>query len=131
MVTNKEKKGRMKMDKVMVGILMKNSGLGEEMCVRLVGLWEEKGRVIDEMRRREDKGVSSRYSERSGMRSVLEVLGGMEWTKYVSEEVREKRSEGRKRDRVVVEKLKSLVKGGESVEEFVKRLEEEMKGGKK
>ncbi len=130
-MTNKEKKGRMKMDKVMVGILMKNSGLGEEMCVRLVGLWEEKGRVIDEMRRREDKGVSSRYSERSGMRSVLEVLGGMEWTKYVSEEVREKRSEGRKRDRVVVEKLKSLVKGGESVEEFVKRLEEEMKGGKK
>lgn len=128
---NKEKKGRMKMDKVMVGILMKNSGLGEEMCVRLVGLWEEKGRVIDEMRRREDKGVSSRYSERSGMRSVLEVLGGMEWTKYVSEEVRERRSEGRKRDRVVVEKLKSLVKGGESVEEFVKRLEEEMKGGKK
>lgn len=128
---NKEKKGRMKMDKVMVGILMKNSGLGEEMCVRLVGLWEEKGRVIDEMRRKEDKGVSSRYSERSGMRSVLEVLGGMEWTKYVSEEVREKRSEGRKRDRVVVEKLKSLVKGGESVEEFVKRLEEEMKGGKK
>ena len=115
----------------MVGILMKNSGLGEEMCVRLVGLWEEKGRVIDEMRRKEDKGVSSRYSERSGMRSVLEVLGGMEWTKYVSEEVREKRSEGRKRDRVVVERLKSLVKGGESVEEFVKRLEEEMKGGKK